>query len=475
MEDKFFEAQYPAKSRVTEIEQLLSFIKQGNSAQIISVPGGGRSTLLGLLAYNKSVRTYHFKETAQQYHFVMVEFAEIRNKPTIDALKLIFLDIVASLEDRQLDGTYEKVLQIMKKSISMHDELVLFQGLKKTMDFLTQEKGLHVVLLLDQFDSYISMLTPDFFSQLRSLRNRAKYKFSVVFSTYKPLEDILEPSLFADFAEFIQGNTVYLHLHDEPSLSFRISVIEKSFEKTLDGKIKEQILQITAGHAKLTRLCVETMLKENKELRITNNGEIPDQVRDDRVIASNATQERGFATEILKQVQDAPSASSGLRMLLEQRHIHKALEDIWESLNPAEQTHFLKNLFPNVLDDEHSQYLKKVGLMTDESIALPLFAAFVQQKREEKPEEQTSTYTEISDKLTATEYRLLQFFLENPDIILERTAIIQGVWKETKSIAGVTDQALDQVIFRLRQKIEEDPNHPTHLVTVKGRGFRFTP
>ena len=79
----------------------------------------------------------------------------------------------------------------------------------------------------------------------------------------------------------------------------------------------------------------------------------------------------------------------------------------------------------------------------------------------------------LSDILTSSEFRLLKFLLENPDRLLQRDEIIKAVWKDTKSQEGVTDQALDQLIFRLRKKIEDDPNNPKYLQTVKGRGIRF--
>ena len=64
---------------------------------------------------------------------------------------------------------------------------------------------------------------------------------------------------------------------------------------------------------------------------------------------------------------------------------------------------------------------------------------------------------------------------QNSGKILGRDEIINTVWKELSSTAGVTEQALDQLIFRVRKKIEENPNQPQHIQTVKGRGFKFTP
>ena len=79
----------------------------------------------------------------------------------------------------------------------------------------------------------------------------------------------------------------------------------------------------------------------------------------------------------------------------------------------------------------------------------------------------------MSDKLTSLEYKLLKFLIENKGKVLQKEEIINTVWQEGKTTLGVTDQALDQLIFRLRKKIEENPNNPTHIQTIKGRGFRF--
>ncbi len=81
----------------------------------------------------------------------------------------------------------------------------------------------------------------------------------------------------------------------------------------------------------------------------------------------------------------------------------------------------------------------------------------------------------ISDLLSKQEFRLLRFFVENPGRIIGREEIINAVWEDLQSKEGVTDQALDQLIFRLRKKIEENPNNPVHIQTIKGRGLKFSP
>src|SRR3989344_5246426 len=200
-----FESLYPENSRFDEIEKILRFAKEGKSAQLIGLPGVGRSNLLGLLSYNRTVRLKHLGEDQKWFHFVLLNFSEIRKKPLFEATKFIFLSLVDSLRERKMNE-YQKLNEIFKESVSANDELVLFQGLKRAIDFLCIEKELTVVFLFDRFEEYIPMLEAEFFASLRILRNRAKYRFSVIFSLNRPLEDLIEPMLFADFYEFLAGN-----------------------------------------------------------------------------------------------------------------------------------------------------------------------------------------------------------------------------------------------------------------------------
>ena len=124
--------------------------------------------------------------------------------------------------------------------------------------------------------------------------------------------------------------------------------------------------------------------------------------------------------------------------------------------------------------------------VTQGKIQITLFQAFMERELASfSPQSEKIIYDEntnsirkgkliLSDDLTAAEFRLLKYFLQNAQQVVTRDVIIDVVWGENKSITGVTDQALDQLIFRLRKKIEENPTVPALLQTVKGRGFTFT-
>lgn len=72
--------------------------------------------------------------------------------------------------------------------------------------------------------------------------------------------------------------------------------------------------------------------------------------------------------------------------------------------------------------------------------------------------------------LSALEYRLLLVFLNNRGAVLSRSWLLESIW----DIAGefVNDNTLTVYIKRLREKIEDDPQNPVIIRTVRGLGYR---
>lgn len=476
MDITHFESLYPPNSREKEIEKIFSYIREGNSCQLVALAGVGRSNLLGMLSFNRNVRIRHVGELHKVYHFVYLNFVEIKKKPLIEATKFIFLSLIDSLRDRKMDEEYEVAYKTFKESLGLNDELVLFQGLKRVVDLLALEHDLTIVLLFDRFEEYVPMLTSDFFTNLRILRNRAKYHFSAVFSLNRPLEEILEPTLFADYYEFLAGHVVYLPIADDPLLAFRIDYLEKTTGKTIDPKLKEQIFKLTARHGKLTRLCLEATLDSSSTIDVKARV-----ARGIRQLADHGAHPPLAESTGGRKPGTGPAQDSHailISFLLSQKPVRGVLFEIWRSFTPAEQKILAAGGQTNL-------FLENIGLFKEGKIQIPLLEAFIKQ---EFPASQlqaehltfdlnTHSITKgemiISDTLTSSEYRLLRFLLTNPDRVIEREELINAVWQENKSTAGVTDQAVDQLIFRVRKKIELDLNNPTHLQTVKGRGFRF--
>jgi DNA-binding response OmpR family regulator len=73
---------------------------------------------------------------------------------------------------------------------------------------------------------------------------------------------------------------------------------------------------------------------------------------------------------------------------------------------------------------------------------------------------------------TAREFDLLRYFIEHPGVAFTRERLMQQVWGPEHF---GTVRTVDNFVARLRQKIERDPDAPSHLETVRGVGYRFNP
>lgn len=74
--------------------------------------------------------------------------------------------------------------------------------------------------------------------------------------------------------------------------------------------------------------------------------------------------------------------------------------------------------------------------------------------------------------MTRKEFDLLAYMSSRPGVTFTRSQLLEDVW----DFAWDGDSATVTVhIRRLREKIEDDPSDPLHLVTVWGIGYRFEP
>lgn len=73
--------------------------------------------------------------------------------------------------------------------------------------------------------------------------------------------------------------------------------------------------------------------------------------------------------------------------------------------------------------------------------------------------------------LTALEFSLLHFLIQNKGLVASRDSIMDEVWGRDVYIQPRT---VDKHIAELRKKIEDDPSLPKHIIGVRGVGYKFT-
>ncbi|MBN1487349.1 MAG: FHA domain-containing protein [Anaerolineae bacterium] len=78
---------------------------------------------------------------------------------------------------------------------------------------------------------------------------------------------------------------------------------------------------------------------------------------------------------------------------------------------------------------------------------------------------------ELDPPLSPAQFRLLTLLIDFNGEVVTRDDVIKAVWPD--AAGGVTDQAVDALVYRLRERLVElDPDY-NYVVTVRGHGFRF--
>ncbi len=79
---------------------------------------------------------------------------------------------------------------------------------------------------------------------------------------------------------------------------------------------------------------------------------------------------------------------------------------------------------------------------------------------------------EITPPLSALQFKLLSLLHEDAGRVFPRDELIARVWGETEAF-GVTDQALDALVRRLRNRLAEAETGHEYIITVRGQGLRL--
>jgi two-component system alkaline phosphatase synthesis response regulator PhoP len=85
-----------------------------------------------------------------------------------------------------------------------------------------------------------------------------------------------------------------------------------------------------------------------------------------------------------------------------------------------------------------------------------------------KAQETTKSKTPI--ELSTMEYKLLKYMCQRENTVIERSTLLDEVWGYENYPSTRT---VDNFILTLRKKIEDEPTHPVHLLTVHGAGYKF--
>jgi hypothetical protein len=79
---------------------------------------------------------------------------------------------------------------------------------------------------------------------------------------------------------------------------------------------------------------------------------------------------------------------------------------------------------------------------------------------------------ELLPPLSVSQYQLLELLFDNPGRVVSRAELVQAVWGKEDAI-GISEQALDALVRRLRDRLAMINSEHPFLITVRGHGLRM--
>lgn len=87
-----------------------------------------------------------------------------------------------------------------------------------------------------------------------------------------------------------------------------------------------------------------------------------------------------------------------------------------------------------------------------------------------------ATYNAYSDNqpvpMTHREFEVIKYLWQHQNEVVSRDSLLEDVWGYEEY---PTTRTVDNFILKLRQKVEDDPAHPRHILTAHGIGYKFIP
>ncbi len=87
------------------------------------------------------------------------------------------------------------------------------------------------------------------------------------------------------------------------------------------------------------------------------------------------------------------------------------------------------------------------------------------------PQSRSITKNGVGIELTQIEYGLIEYFIANTGVALDRNTILKKIWQDE---FFSDDKIVDVNVRRLRMKIEDNPSSPSYIQTVWGYGYKWT-
>jgi DNA-binding winged helix-turn-helix (wHTH) protein len=427
--NRITEAQYPISFRADEARELGQRIRNHHSVSLIGMKRVGISNFLRFFLHHPDITKTYIQAKTKEL-FIPIDLNDLISCELFPFWRLTLKRLVDTVEDSQLsDELKERCRRYFSQSIQLNDLFFTFDSVQKVISLLVEENIVPVLFFM-RFDRMKNATTSDFFHNLEALSDRANQQLTFVFTSYRPLSEILAhfPS---NFSSTILLEDMYLRPASLPDMQIILQTLQQRYDLKLRKSTQEHLIAFSGGHVQYLQ----------------------------------------FSLIYLSKMDVIPDDQQELfQILVEDEEITLQSEELFASLTPSEQDVLLQTVKKkNILNslEELPSYLVDTGILkiTKEK-GIKIFSPFLEHFLQQK-----SSVNKAETEFTKKEFLLFDFLKQNENRLCEREDVVEAIWPECKE-TGVSDWAIDRLVSRVRQKLKKQQSS-YKIVTVVTRGYKL--
>ena len=449
-------ASYPVTYRAAEVQVLTDWIRAGESGSVVGLVGCGRSSLLGFLCHRTDVLQRYLPEQADRTVLVPVDIYDLPTNE-LSSLYRTILHAFYWIRERFPDPIKEAVTALYLENRAVQDHFLSQKALYDLM-LLFQQQQFQVVLVLNRFDRFCEVATPQMINTLRGLRDHFKEMLSYLVGMMQEVVYLPDPAALGGMYDLLDMHVCWVG-----------ALVESDARHMLDHILRTAPTPPTSAE-------VAAML--------SLSGHFPSLIR-------------AVGRWWLAQPH-VPAISDWCEWLLEENSIQHRLERIWNGLTQEEKlvlSEAQKGPWVELSPAKAGQRQPLLARLAAKGLCQPsrlgwqvcgdllvAYIAGIEGRVRGKiwlDEEARVVYQgqDLLEDLTGLQYEILSFLIKNPRIRHTRDDIIDNAWPEEDQREGITPNALQVHIASIRKKIEPNPALPHYLITWHGRpgGYQFFP
>jgi DNA-binding winged helix-turn-helix (wHTH) protein len=406
----------------------------------------------------RRIREYYLGDDWQKFFFLAVD-SNALGQITEQAIYDLLMDrlISESSQHRAAEVT-SRLEELHLRALSSSEVLIWKRSFTQSVQaVMASDPTCHLVFLFDQFDEVYKTLPPHFFANLRFVRDEYKYRTSYVLFTREELPQLCHALECEEFYELLSPNVIALGPYDHDDALFLLSRVSSRYSQVLSEEVSERLIELSGGHPGILKAACIAILQGKVSL--------------------------------------PGGVENGPEPFLAVEDVRVECTKIWESITDDEKRALRALVIGGTESELEAKTIKRLKLkqlLTNRHDILALCPIFTKYVQEIKIDSRAETKIQagplridsageiwisgrlIVPPLTKKEFLLLEYFCLEPGRLCSRDEIIAVVYpNEYKAGDTPSDEAVNTLVRRLRERIEQFSKGQCRIVTVRGKGYRL--